>query len=354
LVDGIVDEFARRTLRIVGPTKKCAQLEGSKVFAKDFLIRNNIPTARPYGVFDAAGSAVKMIHGISCPIVLKADGLCAGKGVLVAKSKGEALDFVCRVLENREFGGDGDKLLVEEALSGSELSFIVLADGLDYVSMVPTRDYKRALDADRGPNTGGMGAYSCEGMISAATDQEIRERIVEPTLKALAREGCPYRGFLYFGLMLSPHGPKVLEFNCRLGDPETQAMVARMDFDLAELLDSVAQRRLRSGMLNWRAGASVCVVISSGGYPGKYETGKQIEGLQRVSDATVFHAGTKREGHEYYTSSGRVLGVTATGSTLEHARSSAYHAVQMIHFADRHYRSDIAQAGCVATKFGEH
>ena len=261
------------------------------------------------------------------------------------------------MLENREFGVGGDKLLVEEALSGSELSFIVLADGLDYVPMVPTRDYKRALDAERGPNTGGMGAYSCDGMISAATDQEIRERIVEPTLNALAREGCSYRGFLYFGLMLSSHGPKVLEFNCRLGDPETQAMVARMDFDLAELLDAVAQRGLRSRVLNWRAQASVCVVMASGGYPGKYETGKRIEGLQRaaaVSDTTVFHAGTKREGHEYYTSSGRVLGVTAIGSTLEHARSSAYDAVQMIHFADRHYRSDIAQAVCVAAKSGEH
>jgi phosphoribosylamine---glycine ligase len=357
LVDGIVDEFERRKLRIIGPTKKSAQLEGSKVFAKDFLTRNNIPTARAYGVFDSANSAVKLIQGISYPIVLKADGLCAGKGVLVAKSKSEALDFVRRMLENREFGGGGDQLLVEEALSGSELSFIVLADGLDYVPMVPTRDHKRALDGDRGPNTGGMGAYSCDGIISAATDQEIRKRIVEPTLNALARESCPYRGFLYFGLMLTPNGPKVLEFNCRLGDPETQAIVVRMDFDLAEVLDAVAQQGLRSQVLNWRAGASVCVVIASGGYPGNYETGKQIEGLEQaeaVPDIAVFHAGTKREGNKYYTSSGRVLGVTAIGSTLEHARGSAYHAVQLIQFSDCHYRSDIAEAGCVAARVGEH
>jgi phosphoribosylamine--glycine ligase len=356
LVDGIVDEFNRRKHRIIGPTKKAAQLEGSKVFAKDFLIRNNIPTARSYGVFDSAKSVAKVIEGLSYPIVLKADGLCAGKGVLVAKSKVEALDFVGRVLESREFGVGGDKLLVEEALCGSELSFIVLTDGRDYVAMVPTRDHKRALDGDRGPNTGGMGAYSCDEIISPSTDEEIRRRIVDPTLNALARENCPYRGFLYFGLMLTPDGPKVLEYNCRLGDPETQAIVARMDFDLAEVLTAVAEEELVSRSLGWRPGASICVVMASGGYPGTYETGKQIEGLDEASSVpgvNVFHAGTRREGDLYYTSSGRVLGVTAVGSTLDEARHSAYAAVEKIQFSGRHYRSDIARSGSIAANVGE-
>jgi phosphoribosylamine--glycine ligase len=357
LVDGVVDEFERRSLRIVGPAKDSARLEGSKVFAKDFLIRNKIPTARAYGVFDAATSAAKATEELSYPIVLKADGLCGGKGVLVAKSKGEATNFIARVLEGREFGAGGDKLLIEEALTGSELSFIVLTDGQDYAALVPTRDHKRALDGDLGPNTGGMGAYSCDGIISATVDQEIRQRIVEPTLNALAGEGFAYRGFLYFGLMLTPSGPKVLEFNCRLGDPETQAIVPRMDFDLARVLDAVADTKLRSQVLKWHPGASVCVVMASGGYPGSYEKGKQIEGLENAScvpGVAVFHAGTERRGSEYYTSSGRILGVTGTGSTLENARRAAYDALRMIHFPGRHFRSDIAASGCRAVKIGEH
>lgn len=356
LVDGIVDEFEHRKLRIVGPGKKSAQLEGSKVFAKEFLRRNSIPTARVYGIFESASVATQAIEALTYPIVLKADGLCAGKGVLVAKSKGEALDFIRRVLEKREFGTGGAKLLVEEALSGIELSFIVLTDGGSFVPLVPTRDHKRAFDNDRGPNTGGMGAYSCDGIISASVDQEIRERIVEPTLKALDREASLYRGFLYFGLMLTANGPQVLEFNCRLGDPETQAIVTRMNFDLAEVLAGAAGGNMRSQGVNWRPGASVCVVMASGGYPGNHETGKQITGLEQaesISGVTVFHAGTRREGSYYYSSSGRVLGVTAVGSTLEHARQFAYDAVHLIQFSGCHHRSDIARSGCRAANVAE-
>jgi phosphoribosylamine---glycine ligase len=356
LVDGIVDEFERRNLRIVGPSKESAQLEGSKVFAKEFLRRNGIPTARVYGIFDSASVAAKTVEGLTYPIVLKADGLCAGKGVLVAKSTGEALDFVHRVLEKREFGAGGDKLLVEEALRGSELSFIVVTDGRNFVPLVPTRDHKRAFDNDLGPNTGGMGAYSCDGIISASVDQEIRNRIVEATLRALDREGRPYRGFLYFGLMLTPNGPQVLEFNCRLGDPETQAIVPRMNFDLAEVLDGVAGGNLQSHGISWRPDASACVVMASGGYPGNYEAGKQITGWEQAESTpgvTVFHAGTRREGPNYYTSSGRVLGVTAVGSTLEHARQLAYDAVHRIQFSGCHYRSDIARSGCRAANVAE-
>ena len=347
LVDGITEEFDRRKLKIIAPSKECAQLEGSKIFAKGFLNRHAIPTAATYGVFASASDALKKLQSLEYPLVLKADGLCGGKGVLVARSFDEASEFADRVLGKREFGEGGANLLIEEALEGKELSFIVLSDGRDFVPLVPTRDHKRVFDADRGPNTGGMGAYSCDGIVSPPMEAEIRRQIVEPTFSALEREGCAYRGFLYFGLMLTSNGPKVLEFNCRLGDPETQAIVARMDFDLAEVLTAAVEGKLTSRVLKWRPGASVCVVMASGGYPGNYETGKEIHGLEKVSEmpgVAVFHAGTKREGDKYYISSGRVLGVTAVGGTLDEARRTAYDAVGGIQFSDCHYRRDIALA----------
>jgi phosphoribosylamine---glycine ligase len=236
------------------------------------------------------------------------------------------------------------------------LSFIVLSDGRDFVPLVPTRDHKRAFEADRGPNTGGMGAYSCDGIVSPAVEAQIWSQIVKPTFSALAREGCIYRGFLYFGLMLTSTGPKVLEFNCRLGDPETQAIVPRMDFDLAEVLAATAEGRLASQKVKWRPGASVCVVMASGGYPGSFKTGGEIQGIEKASTmngVAIFHAGTKRERDIYYTSSGRVLGVTAVGDTLDAARRTAYDAVDCIQFADCHYRRDIALAACLVANAGE-
>jgi phosphoribosylamine---glycine ligase len=356
LVDGIVEEFDRRRLEIIGPSKKCAQLEGSKIFAKEFLNRHAIPTASTYGVFASAPDAIKRLQSLKYPVVLKADGLCGGKGVLVAKFYGEAADFADRILEKREFGQGSGRLLIEEALEGKELSFIVLSDGRDFVPLVPTRDHKRVFDGDRGPNTGGMGAYSCDGIVSPAVEADIRGQIVEPTFTALEGDGCAYRGFLYFGLMLTSSGPKVLEFNCRLGDPETQAIVARMDFDLAELLAAITERKLASQRLNWRPGASICVVLASGGYPGDFATGKEIHGLERASaipGVAVFHAGTKRQGDVYYASSGRVLGVTAVGDTLDAARRTAYDAVGCIQFTDFHYRRDIALAAPLVANAGE-
>jgi phosphoribosylamine---glycine ligase len=356
LVDGISDEFGRRGLRIVGPSKKWAQLEGSKVFAKRFLNDHNIPTAEVRGIFSSVHDANKALENLSYPAVLKADGLCGGKGVLVAKSRGEALDFADRALAKREFGDGGGLLLVEEALEGKELSFIVVCDGQTFVSLVPTRDHKRAFDGDRGPNTGGMGAYSCDGIISGDIEAQIRERVVEPTINAITNDSTPYRGFLYFGLMLTQKGPKVLEFNCRLGDPETQAMVARMDLDLGEVLLAAAEGRLKTQKLGWHPGASVCVVLASGGYPGKYAIGREIHGLERagsVEGVAVFHAGTKREKEGYYTSSGRVLGVTAVGDNLEAGRRKVYEAVHNIQFLGCHYRRDIALQGCRAANIGE-
>jgi phosphoribosylamine---glycine ligase len=357
LVDGIADEFARRGLRIIGPSKRWAQLEGSKVFAKRFLSGHNIPTAEVLGIFSSIQGANEALQKLSYPLVLKADGLCSGKGVLVAKSYTEASDFADRVLGKREFGNAGHLLVIEEALEGNELSFIVLCDGRDFAPLVPTRDHKRAFDGDLGPNTGGMGAFSCDDIISSEIETQICKRVVEPTMKALTNDDDDkYRGFLYFGLMLTPDGPKVLEFNCRLGDPETQAIMARVDFDFGEALMATAEGKLRAQTVKWQPGASVCVVMASGGYPGKYEAGKQIHGLEKCGETegvTVFHAGTRRHRNIYYTSSGRVLGITAIGTSLEVARRKAYDAVRGIQFMDCHFRRDIALQGCRAANMGE-
>jgi len=345
LVLGIADEFARRNLRLVGPRRQAAQLEGSKIFAKQFLARHAIPTARVYGLCDSAAEAYKTIGAVDGPVVLKADGLCAGKGVLVTAAPDEARSFVARVMEKREFGDGGARLLIEEALSGSELSYIILTDGQHFVSLVPTRDHKRVFDGDQGPNTGGMGAYSSDGIIPRELEEQILQTIVRPTLHGLSQDGQAYQGFLYFGLMLTPSGPKMLEFNCRLGDPETQAIVARMDFDLAEALAATAEGRLNRVRIAWKAGASICVVMASQGYPGNYQADCEITGLDEaaaVPGAAVFHAGTKLHGRSYYTCGGRVLGVTAAGPSLDSARGTAYQAVKKIQFLGAHYRTDIA------------
>jgi len=320
------------------------QFEGSKIFAKEFLTRHAIPTASVHGICESAQDACKVIDRIHGTIVLKADGLCAGKGVLVTSSPNEARAFVTRAMEQHEFGEGGKRLMIEEGLLGRELSYIVLADGENFVPLVPTRDHKRAFDGDQGPNTGGMGAYSADGIIDGALEQHMLQTIVRPTFRALEKEGEQYRGFLYFGLMLTSAGPKVLEFNCRLGDPETQPIVARMDFDLAEALAAATDGFLNEVRLKWKPGASICVVMASGGYPGKFASGQEISGLDGATgmrDVTVFHAGTKREGTTYYTSSGRVLGVTASGVDLADARRKAYTAANAIRFRGAHYRNDI-------------
>jgi len=347
LVDGVADVFSARGLRLIGPSMQCARLEGSKIFAKEFLNRHGIPTAGTFGIYEDAAAARAATRYAHWPLVLKADGLCAGKGVLVANSFEEAASFIDRVLAQKEFGEGGARLLIEEALSGQELSFIVLSDGTAFVPLVPTRDHKRALDGDQGPNTGGMGAYSSDDIVSPALQSTILENIVRPAMAGLARDGCIYQGFLYFGLMLTPQGPKVLEFNCRLGDPETQAILPRMDFDLVEALEAVAERRLGKMTLKWKPGASVCVVMASGGYPGKYEAGKQIHGLEKagaIPGVVVFHAGTKREVNSYYTCSGRVLGIAAAAESVEAACQKAYAGVAQIDFSGAHFRRDIALA----------
>jgi phosphoribosylamine---glycine ligase len=345
LVNGISDAFQSRNWPVVGPSKHAAQLEGSKIFAKEFLQRHAIPTAEMYGAYDSPGDAYSALCAVDWPVVIKADGLCAGKGVFVAPNPDAATDFIERAMEKKEFGPGAQRILLEEALDGEELSFIVVTDGQRYAPLVPTRDHKRVFDGNQGPNTGGMGAYSTDNLLSAELRQRVLSTVVEPTLRALAEDAIPYQGFLYFGLMLTASGPKVLEFNCRLGDPETQAIAVRMNFDLAEVLADVAAGRLDPAKLKWKTGASVCVVLASGGYPGKFEPGKKITGLtdaEQVSGVNVFHAGTARQGDSFATTGGRVLGVTSQSPSLDAAIAAAYAAAGKIHFDGMHYRKDIA------------
>ncbi|HLJ24936.1 MAG TPA: phosphoribosylamine--glycine ligase [Candidatus Acidoferrales bacterium] len=348
LVAGIRNKFECRHMRLVGPSQRDARLEGSKIYAKEFMNRYEIPTPTLYGDFDSALEAIRALDAVDWPVVIKADGLCAGKGVLVAETRAEAEAFIRRLMQKHELGHGGARILLEHALKGDELSFIVLTDGRSFIPMAPTRDHKRVFDGDRGPNTGGMGAYTMDGMITPRYESMIIKDIVGPTIAGLSEEGIPYTGFLYFGLMLTQSGPMVLEYNCRLGDPETQPIMMRMDFDLAVAFDAVASRKLDTVKPAWKPGASVCVVMASGGYPGAFETGKQITGLEEAAllpDVTVFHAGTKREGDSIVTSGGRVLGVTSMAGSLPQAIQQAYQAVDKIHFDGAHCRSDIGAKG---------
>ena len=344
LVNGLTDAFRQRNWAIVGPSQQAAQLEGSKVFSKEFLQRHGIPTAKMYGTYDSPAAVYTALISVAWPVVIKADGLCAGKGVFLAPDFAAAKDFVERLMEKNELGPGGRRILLEETLEGEELSFIILTDGKRYAPLVPTRDHKRVFDGNHGPNTGGMGAYSSDELLPENLRETIRSTIVEPTLQGLAADGIRYQGFLYIGLMLTNSGPKVLEFNCRLGDPETQAILARLDFDLADILNDVAKERLDPSKLRWKPGASACVVLASGGYPGKFENGRRIEGLTaagKISGVKILHAGTKLAGDGVVTNGGRVLGVTAAAASLKAALASAYEAASRIHFEGMHYRKDI-------------
>jgi phosphoribosylamine--glycine ligase len=346
LVQGIVDEFEQRGLAILGPPKIAAQLEGSKIFAKEFMTRHGIPTAGVYGAFASAPDACAKLDSVSWPVVVKADGLCTGKGVLVTSSASDAKQFIARLMDGDEFGDAGTRVLLEEGLVGEELSYIVLTDGANFISLAPVRDHKRAFDNDEGPNTGGMGTYSTDGMLTREREEQILEEIVRPTLAGLRKENVAYHGFIFFGLMLTKDGPKVLEYNCRLGDPETQAILLRADFDFAEACMEAALGRLDGSRAKWRQGASVCVVIASEGYPSSPVLGKPIGGLEEAESlrqVAVFHAGTRREADKYYTSGGRILGVAAMGESIEAAHHAAYDAAGKIKISGAHYRKDIGR-----------
>ncbi len=355
LVNGLADTFRARSLPIVGPSQIAAQLEGSKIFSKEFLLRHKIPTAQMHGAFTDSDDAIAMLKEVRYPLVIKADGLCAGKGVLVAADEDEARQFIDASMRKNELGAAGRKLLFEETLDGQELSFIIVTDGERYAPLVPTRDHKRIFDGNRGPNTGGMGAFSTDDLLPAPLRETIRKTIVEPTLRGLAEDGIRYQGFLYFGLMITSSGPQVLEFNCRLGDPETQAIMARLDCDFAEILSDLAQKRFEPGKFRWKPGASVCVVIASEGYPGKYPTGRPISGLTSISHnigVQVLHAGTKLVGDVPVTSGGRVLGVTCAAPSLDVAVWSAYSVVNSIKFDGMQFRRDIGTHAGIAQSAG--
>jgi phosphoribosylamine---glycine ligase len=347
LANGIADEFATRGLALLGPSQKAAQLEGSKVFAKKFMERFRIPTAAAYGIYDSPIDAYTSLCSVDWPLVVKADGLCAGKGVLVTSSPDEAAAFIDRLMEKGEFGDAGKHVLFEEGLAGRELSYIILMDGKNFVSLAPTRDHKRAYDKDEGPNTGGMGAFSSGDILPPELEIKILETIVQPTLEGLQKEKLNYCGFLYFGLMLTSDGPKVLEYNCRLGDPETQAILLRADFDFADACARAARGNLASVQAKSSNGASVCVVVASEGYPDNPKIGREIIGLEgaaSVPGAMVFHAGTRREGEKYYTAGGRVLSVGAVGKDLPAACKIAYEAASKISIDGAHYRKDIGSS----------
>jgi phosphoribosylamine---glycine ligase len=348
LVLGLADELRAHGFAVIGPGKKGARLEGSKVFAKEFMQKHKIPAAKMHGVFGSPIGAKAALEKLPLPVVIKADGLCGGKGVMVAATKADAAPFLDYVMDVANFKGGGRPVLLEEKLEGEEISYIVLTDGRSVLPMAACRDYKRAFDGDLGANTGGMGAFSIDGLLAPELEDRIRREIVEPTLAGLAREGIPYTGFLYFGLMITADGPKLLEYNCRLGDPETEAIVLRADFDFAKLLADSADERLGAAKVNWSPAASVYVVLSAAGYPEKARTGDLISGLEDVREVpgvAVFHAATRIDGTSYYTDSGRVLGVGAAGPSLDGARAAVYDAISKLSFDGMHYRSDIGVAG---------
>jgi len=350
LAKGIVDEFGRLRLRIFGPNKKAAQLEASKVFAKQLMAKYKVPTA-DFKIFDNAQDAKKHIEQIGAPCVIKADGLAAGKGVVVTKTVDEARITVASIMEDKIFGEAGNKVIIEECLEGEEASMIVLTDSKDVVPLATSQDHKRIFDQDLGPNTGGMGAYSPAPVVTESLFNEILEKIVYRTINGLVREGIGYKGVLYAGIMITSQGPKTLEFNVRFGDPESQAILPRLKFDLLEVISATAEGKLsRYKNLEWDSRSCVCVVCASKGYPGEYEKGKEISGLDAVAkmkDVVVFHAGTKLVRtpsiEKTVTNGGRVLGVTGLGQTIKEAIDKTYQAIEKIHFEGMHYRKDIGQ-----------
>ena len=349
LAAGIVDLFQKNGLRIFGPTQRAAQLESSKVFAKEFMQRHGIPTARS-GSFSDSSEAQKFCRGASYPLVVKADGLALGKGVIIARNPWEAGLAIHEIMDARKFGDAGNRVLIEEFLTGEECSIHALVDGKNYLLFPSAQDHKRALDGDLGLNTGGMGTFSpAAKLVTPEIEERMHREVLAPFIAGLAKDGLDYRGMLFPGLMITADGPKVLEFNCRFGDPETQVLLTRLDSDLVELLEATIDGRLADVQARWKADAAVCVILASGGYPGSYASGKPIAGLDRVADGiTVFHAGTKRDGDKTVTAGGRVLGVTALAADLPTARAKAYAAVEEIAFEGRQFRRDIAVKGLTA------
>ncbi len=344
LMLGVVDEFTRRGWPVFGPSKAAAQLESSKSFAKEFLQRHRIPTAA-YAICDSVEEVREALPHFSVPVVVKADGLAAGKGVVIAASKEEAASVASEMLSGKMVGEAGARVVFEECLKGDELSFLVLSDGERVAPLVAAQDHKRVGDGDTGPNTGGMGAYSTANIIDDTMRDWLVHHIAKPVVEGMKAEGAEYKGVLYCGLMMTARGPMVLEFNCRFGDPETQPILMRLESDLVDALEASIAGRVSEGDFKWSKEASVCVVMASGGYPGTFEMGKRISGLDAaagIESVKVFHAGTSKRDGEFYTSGGRVLGVTARAAELKTAVERAYEVCGRIRFEGAHWRRDIA------------
>ncbi|HZQ23122.1 MAG TPA: phosphoribosylamine--glycine ligase [Terriglobales bacterium] len=341
---GVVDEFNRRGWRVFGPTQAAARLESSKAFAKEFMQRHRIPTAH-YAMCSSIEEVRDALGHFHTPIVVKADGLAAGKGVVIANSKEEAQAVAAEMLSGKMLGEAGACVLLEECLRGEEVSFLVFSDGERVAPLVAAQDHKRVGDGDTGPNTGGMGAYSTPSIIDDKMRDWLVVHVARPVVDGMKAEGAEYKGVLYCGLMMTARGPMVLEFNCRFGDPETQPILMRLESDLVEALEAAVEGRISDGAFRWSSDAAVCVVLASEGYPGSFEAGKRIIGLEHAAQmdgVKVFHAGTNQRDGGFYTSGGRVLGVTSRAPDLEHAAQRAYEAVAQINFEGAHYRKDIA------------
>ena len=340
---GIVDEFHRHGLRIFGPSREAAQLEGSKAFSKDLFRRYGIPTGF-FSTFTDPDEASRYVHEVGAPIVVKTDGLAAGKGVLICQTIQEAEEAINEIMRTRIFGDAGARIVVEEFLEGEEVSFMALTDGRAVLPLATSQDHKRAYDGETGPNTGGMGAYSPAPVVTPGLEERILHEIMQPTVKALRDAKIDFHGVLYAGLMLTAGGPKILEYNARFGDPECQALVMRLKSDLVDLLEACIDGTLAEQDVEWDERAAACVVLAAAGYPGNYERGKVIRGLDRLNgweNGMVFHAGTTRRDHDIVTNGGRVLGVTGLGATVRDAVGEAYRAVEQIHWEGVHYRRDI-------------
>jgi phosphoribosylamine--glycine ligase len=341
LASGIVDLFRSSDIPIFGPTKEAAKIESSKVFAKELMQKYGIPTAQSV-TLSSFTEARDYVNSMPSPVVVKADGLAAGKGAIVASSAAEAIKALSDIMGKRIFGEAGDRVLIEECLTGKEVSLLVFTDGKAVIPMLPACDYKRVGDGDAGPNTGGMGSYSPPGFFGNDMINKVKDAVLVPAVQAMAAEGVPYQGVLYAGLMMTQGGPKVIEFNARVGDPETQALLPLLESDLAEPMQAVVEGRLNQAKIRWSKKACVGVVMASGGYPGSYRTGFPIKGLADLdADILVFHAGTKAIGNTIYTEGGRVLTVAARGRTIAEARERVYSNISRIHFEGCHYRKDI-------------
>ena len=341
LVAGIVDKFEKEGLKIFGPNKKCAQLEGSKSFSKDFMIRHNLPTAK-YKEYTDLDEAISEIDSFGYPVVIKADGLAAGKGVVIPENREDAITTLKEMMSDKKFGNAGDKIVVEEFLTGIETSILAFVDNDTIVPMVSSKDHKKVFEGETGLNTGGMGTFSPSEIYTEKLAKEVQEKILDKTLEGFKKDNLNYKGILFVGLMITEDGPKILEYNVRFGDPETQSVLFRLDTDLNKIISEILNNNLKNIEINYSKEESICVMLTSGGYPENYEKGKVITGLENLdSDIVVFHSGTKFRGKDIVTNGGRVIGITARGNTVKEASDKVYENIKKINFEGMHYRKDI-------------